>query len=902
MKDLLPPWLRDPAAYAQSANLDMQTVLLVAGTNLVLGTLFVTVFEVLRRRSPWLYSPKASLLPGSTPGVMHGAKPGRPLAWVRPLLSLDEETLLRCAGYDAVVYLRMISLALRIFGSFAPYAFVVLLPVNASVLYLNPSDELVNNFNRLSIVSMPRHDSRVWAHCVGVVLLTLITMRYLYYEAHWYTQLRHRFLTDRDARQRTILVQEIPVELRGSNKLAEYFAKLYPGKVVGAVLCRRLATLTRLVAARETTLARLERVEGRRARAKMALLKRDVDTEQSTGCFDRYSHALEDIYDPCCWACVPSLSLRARAHEARLKALEQRVAEEIAGHAAAEKMVGRPAACRDVARYAATVLVDDAVLADTPLEDLEAATSTAYQTLPTSKEPDTRSSSVDDDEDYWSDGSTVDSEDSSSGLTRCRLCCSSTRPNGAESASLLGPRDRQKLVGDKAFVTFKAFTGCAVATQVFHAAGGMRAQMAPEPRDIIWSNVHVSSKQRRVRKVIADAIVALLLIFYIVPVTLISLVLSEQALTARWPALEKAASESLAAAAFVKMLQPMGLIGLMLLLPPFFLALGVWEGHISWSANTVSQLSRYYSFQITNVLLVTTVAGSLVKSLSKILDRPRRTFDLLGESLPQVCAFFACYIFIKAFAGLTLELSRGIAALHMLLKRLIYPFSTPRDKQAEIIGLRDFDNPGWFSYGKYGAQDLLVVVLLMTYSVMTPLILVPGLLFFAIAAVVYRHQFLYVYTPIFESGGLLWPRFYRRTLFSLFILQFTMTGLFFIKRTYLQAYCTLALSAATYVFKIHMRSRLMSSSVAHHLPMELATAVDDAMRHETKISNAQVARDDEETLRRGLAEYLQPPLHQPPRNAACDGGSFAFARERSNSFNGGPSLAASLRHHAPATA
>lgn len=102
------------------------------------------------------------------------------------------------------------------------------------------------------------------------------------------------------------------------------------------------------------------------------------------------------------------------------------------------------------------------------------------------------------------------------------------------------------------------------------------------------------------------------------------------------------------------------------------------------------------------------------------------TFALLGESLPQVCAFFSCYIFIKAFSGLTIELCRAVAAVQQVVKRLIYPSTTLRDRTAEVIGLRDFENPGWFSYGKFGAQDLLVVVLLMTYSVMAPIILVPG--------------------------------------------------------------------------------------------------------------------------------------------------------------------------------
>lgn len=45
--DFVPSWLEDPTAYAQSTNLDMSTVLLVAGANLVVGIVCVTIFEVL---------------------------------------------------------------------------------------------------------------------------------------------------------------------------------------------------------------------------------------------------------------------------------------------------------------------------------------------------------------------------------------------------------------------------------------------------------------------------------------------------------------------------------------------------------------------------------------------------------------------------------------------------------------------------------------------------------------------------------------------------------------------------------------------------------------------------------------------------------------------------------------
>lgn len=40
--------------------------------------------------------------------------------------------------------------------------------------------------------------------------------------------------------------------------------------------------------------------------------------------------------------------------------------------------------------------------------------------------------------------------------------------------------------------------------------------------------------------------------------------------------------------------------------------------------------------QIINVFLVTTIAGTLLDTVSEIVEEPARTFTILGEALPKV--------------------------------------------------------------------------------------------------------------------------------------------------------------------------------------------------------------------------------------------------------------------------
>ena len=114
-------------------------------------------------------------------------------------MRLDEEQILAIGGYDVLVYLRFQALSLKIFGSFAPYA-VILLIVNMSASY-DDGPSLPNLFTRLSLAVIPERDPRLWAHLLGIVILTSLTFHWLGRECRWYTRLRHRFLLERpDAR------------------------------------------------------------------------------------------------------------------------------------------------------------------------------------------------------------------------------------------------------------------------------------------------------------------------------------------------------------------------------------------------------------------------------------------------------------------------------------------------------------------------------------------------------------------------------------------------------------------------------------------------------------------------------------------------------------------------------
>lgn len=65
---------------------------------------------------------------------------------------------------------------------------------------------------------------------------------------------------------------------------------------------------------------------------------------------------------------------------------------------------------------------------------------------------------------------------------------------------------------------------------------------------------------------------------------------------------------------------------------------------------------------------------------------------------------------------------------------------------------------------------------MFTYATISPIILPVGAFYFLAALLVYKKQLLLVFTPTYESGGIMFPTACRRTLIGLMCGQITLIG------------------------------------------------------------------------------------------------------------------------------
>jgi len=135
---------------------------------------------------------------------------------------------------------------------------------------------------------------------------------------------------------------------------------------------------------------------------------------------------------------------------------------------------------------------------------------------------------------------------------------------------------------------------------------------------------------------------------------------------------------------------------------------------------------------------------------------------------------------LQSLAIIPLQLLQLPGQLTRLFYRLFSGLHTPRrhseqkNMHLEVLSL-----------GTIYPQALLVFTIGITYSVIAPIILVFGTIYFGMAYLVYKYKVLNVYYRAFESQGQAWPIACNRIGWALIIFQVFMLGLLSLRQVFL---------------------------------------------------------------------------------------------------------------------
>lgn len=851
---------------AEKNGVGLDPILKSSGIFAAIALVLFIAFSFLRRTDfgkAW-YTPKRFVRPHQVPPALTFESL---FGWSLELWQMKEETILQYGGYDVIMFLRVVRMFFWILVYFAPYGLFVIVPINISLAPSNSDDGddirrdgfiETTLSNLISFASDDDEEGR-WElyvpHLVGAIYLQAIIL-YLTFNTHLeYIDLRLSYRRYNPYEKNTVLVVDIPETMRSAKKLEEYFNLCYDSvKPNSVTMLRKLNSLESLIERREGTILSLER---------QLVLKDSGSCGASDAKLNGLQEKLQKQNEE-----VASMQQKVKETD---KKTDNDAKEELEEEISRENTRGRRLSVMQVLIKAT---------GDTPsIRDIHSG-AFAYKGK-------TRTSYSE-----YEDNAPKDSH------SKPRYCHHPPVTSRALNfmISMQNDHDKEKKedddgIGDKAFVTFMTRKAATIAAQVVHSSRNYREVLsvseAPGPDDIFWGNINKTYGQKQALSFLVEVILGFLNVFFIIPVTYLNLAFQDNAK----PIL------GIPLASFL----PLIIIIISNLLPPLMTGLGFLQGSMTWSLNGYRQLDRFTNFLLINVFLVALVVQNIEEFIEmyeeNVIDY-KEVMGSMARTVVDLSGFFVQYMAIKATASLGIELCRGLTVFHMISRWILrVPDTTKRERLRVVAGIRRYDNPGWLPFGKQYAHLILALTLCTSYAILSPLILVPGILYFGFAQLVYRYTLLYVYEPRFEVGGQFWPRVMKWIIRIMYMNQALMVCIFV-----LVGY----LSGATLMIICFILTNYLYGAMVkkednfQSLPVEMAILMDeqDSQRVPTKkkpIFLKHVASHD------ALREmYIQPALIAKqispdlPRDSRSTDNELSIGESQDNAEKGNGTIASSM--------
>lgn len=310
-----------------------------------------------------------------------------------------------------------------------------------------------------------------------------------------------------------------------------------------------------------------------------------------------------------------------------------------------------------------------------------------------------------------------------------------------------------------AVVVFQNRAGASACQQLLLSSRpfSLQVQALPIPDDLIWSNAAMPKADRAQRALLGTVLYITFNMFFIFISSGLSFLADLQNLQDNIAFLKPILTDlgPRVRSIIQGILTPLA-FNIAILIAPYIL-LGILKGTGKTSRSDIqgSLMSNYAWF----LFFQTSIIGAVFSSFFEIIliwqqDNLAGILERIRNSMPNASHFFANVILQRASIGLMLVLIQpGVLAKKFAFSALLpASYKTPRMRQA-------FRNPSDIIPGIIFPEYIVFPFqITMTFLTVTPLSVLPGLLFYGIAAFVFKHQFVYSYAVPNESGGLYWRK------------------------------------------------------------------------------------------------------------------------------------------------
>ncbi|KAJ1455972.1 hypothetical protein M885DRAFT_463837 [Pelagophyceae sp. CCMP2097] len=822
---------------------------------LVIAAVFLVLFEMCRHSHPYVYETRRreNLRRDAVRAKkLYSPAYGRPLGWIYSTVRASDDDLIRLHGLDAYACVRFLKLNVVIALFCVASSCGVLLPIydaasRASGKYAMDTDlyddamrqrvefvELTLFAGRrrpgagAALDSTPRR-ACIWFSCMAAYALAGFVYVVVRREYRAHRDRRCEWLLHGDpdwARQAlyTVVVEHLPPALRTPAALRDHFEHLFPGAVAAT-------TLVLMPPQPQSKCAKAAAVATRSA-----------------------------LHRPADWAHAAAAAVRAATPDWRARSSSPtREAREI---------ISNPLLQGAYENADSEFIGSDDGLDDTEYDDevaLAPAPQASLASLAAHAEGSPRPA----------DAPRVYGHVHGAPAAR-RGGSSSRLPLICEELWLLAIGRRQE---STAFITFSslATATCAARVELSHRAFTMLARPAPEPNDVVWRHARTSLRQRTLRQWIGGVAVAMGGVAWCSFLSYIDVLFQSPAMVARCGralhGLFGSASDddgSTGAAAEYGALYIASAISLVsLILVPWLAALLAWqyEKPLTRTDVELSVFRRYTLFQF--LYVYASIVSLSVQRMSRFLvQSPREALAVVALQISQASGHFVSVLVIKTCFGLMWELSRAWPLLSKWGARKLFPGGDAYHAAGEA------DRP---RYGWMLPNVVVVSCILLTFTVITPLLTPFALAYFVAAYVVYKHQLLYVYAPPSQMCGAFSPLLLQALLNALTGSQIVLVGFYLSSSEWLAASAAAPLAVCTQLVAFSLRSAY--DRALRTVPLNIARHID--RREPPPFTNELYSAPPDEP-----DAPLQPTSPStPPR--ANDRGGYVSVGEDHDAENGG---------------
>eukprot|EP00899_Mesostigma_viride_P029637 jgi/Mesvir1/9859/Mv22395-RA.2 len=288
-------------------------------------------------------------------------------------------------------------------------------------------------------------------------------------------------------------------------------------------------------------------------------------------------------------------------------------------------------------------------------------------------------------------------------------------------------------VSPSGFVGFKTRAAAAIAAQVLMNQDPhlLRTEMAPPPGDIIWDHLKLNWSDRATRIKITNAIMAAIVLFYMVPITFVSAFTTLENLEERLKFIRPLTSNPQVRSFLVGFLPGLALMILMSVLPIICLWLGILEGHVSYSRAETSAFQKFFIFIVVNVWFGSTISQSVLQSLDDMINNPSKIHIFLATSIPSSANLFMNFVLVKT-PVIIIELL-NLPQLFMFLIKKHFLCSTERD-------FKEAWAPAQLEYHRVMPMEIMIIMLGIIYCNINPIILPLCIVRLAVGYLVWTNQ------------------------------------------------------------------------------------------------------------------------------------------------------------------